>query len=53
MSVSRAPLSFCSFLFSFGFSVLARAIVGGGGGPGGGGGGGGIVLVPASHFKIS
>ena len=41
MSPNRAPLSFCAFLFSLGFSVLAWEMAGGGGGPGGGGGGGG------------
>ena len=44
MSPSNAPLSFCSFLFSFGLSVLACANVGGGGGAAGGGGGGGGIL---------
>ena len=42
MSVSSAPRSFCSCLFSFGLSVLAMANVGGGGA---GGGGGGILYV--------
>ena len=44
ISPNKAPLSFWSFLFSFGFVVLALARVGGGGGPGGGGGGGGGMI---------
>ena len=44
MSPSKAPLSFCSFLFSLGLSTLACEKVGGGGAAGGGGGGGGGIL---------